>query len=121
MSVALLLIVGLLSSSILKAAQPFEWAPFKSLLSAGWEAAFVILLRKSFLYGSAIWLLNENGRGWLRSVVVVATLLAIIEGAQTYLPGRVPEITDPLLAVLVGLALTMLERQSRRDATGRGI
>ncbi len=115
-SLAALLFAGLLPFRMV-AAQPFSWMPFLALLSTSWESAFVVLLRKSFLYGVAIWFLNENGRGWLRSTLAVAFLLAVVEGTQVYLPGRTAEITDPVLALILGLVLMMLERQARESAS----
>jgi VanZ family protein len=53
--------------------------------------------------------------------VLVAILLAVVEAIQIYLPGRTAEITDPVLAVIVGLVLMMLERQSRENAKSPGI
>jgi VanZ family protein len=72
-----------------------------------------VLIEKIFYYGTAIWLLRAAGAGLARSVSVVAVVLASIEIAQIHLPGRTPEITDPILAVLIGFVLAMLSRPVR--------
>ena len=91
----------------------FSWIPFQVLLASPWEGALVILCQKSFWYGSAVWLLFSNYGRFLRATGIVAALLASIEITQTRLPGRTPEITDPILAILLGLILWFLEVHSR--------
>jgi len=49
--------------------------------------------------------------GWLaRAAIAVAVLLGAIEVIQIHLPGRVAEITDPLLALLLAITLGLLDR-----------
>jgi VanZ family protein len=103
------------------APQPFTWIPFVPMLRSSWEPAFLILLRKSFLYGAAVWLLNENRRDphqkWMSRALIVASMLAMVEAIQVHLPGRTPEVTDPLLALILGFSLMLLER--RRTSSKR--
>ncbi len=47
------------------------------------------------------------GWAWLRAGFAVALPLAATEAIQTYLPGRSPEITDPLLALLMTVVLML--------------
>jgi VanZ family protein len=93
--------------------QPFTWIPFLPMLRSPWVVGLLILLRKCFLYGAAIWLL-ANGRSWLPGIAAVAASLALVEAIQTHLPGHSPEITDPLLAVIIGSSLMLLHRHSTR-------
>jgi VanZ family protein len=111
--VAALVAAGLVPFRLTTGPQPFTWVPFLPMLQAPWEPAFQILLQKSFLYGAAVWLLNENGRGWMISSLMVAAPLAIVEGIQVFLPGRTAEVTDPLLAFILGLSLMLLERHAQ--------
>ena len=92
----------------------FSWVPFQSLLLSPWEGALVILCQKSFWYGSAVWLLFSNFRRLLPATGIVAAILAGIEIIQIRLPGRTADITDPVLAILLGLILWFLEVHSRR-------
>jgi hypothetical protein len=91
----------------------FSWVPFGATLSGDWQSAFRVLIEKVFYYGTAIWLLRAAGVRLVRSVILVAAVLAFIEVVQIHLPGRTPEITDPILAILVGFALAMLLRPAR--------
>jgi hypothetical protein len=72
-----------------------------------------LLIEKVFYYGTAIWLLRAAGIRLVLSVILVAAVLASIEIVQIHLPGRTPEITDPILAVLMGFVLAMLSRPVR--------
>ncbi len=86
-------------------AQEFSWLPFGGFLNMNWQAGVDLLLEKSFYYGAAVWLLRAAGMRWRTAIAGVAILLAGIEVSQMHLPGRTAEVTDPLLAVLVGLGL----------------
>ena len=50
------------------------------------------------------------GRRLARAAIAVAVLLGAIEMIQIHLPGRVAEITDPVLALLLATALGLLDR-----------
>jgi VanZ family protein len=88
--------------------QPFSWVPFKNSLSDSLEVNYSVLLEKCFWYFSLVWLLTRRGRGVAGAAFITAALLAAIEVAQLWLPGRSAEITDPLLAVIAGLLLAIL-------------
>jgi len=115
LAVAALVAGGLVPFHLTAGPQPFTWVPFLPMLQSPWESAFRILLQKSFLYGAAVWLLNENGRGWIISSLMVAAPLAIVEGIQVFLPGRTAEVTDPLLAFILGFSLMLLEKHAQRN------
>lgn len=89
-------------------AQTFSWIPFIGLLQAQWQDSLPILLGKLFQYGAAIWLLARGGLGMARATALVTVALAAIEALQTRIPGHVPEINDPLLAILLCLAMWTL-------------
>lgn len=92
----------------------FSWVPFGATLASEPDSGLVVLLRKSFLYGAAVWLFREAGCRYLTCALGVALLLGTIEAAQMYLPGRAAEITDPLLVLMVALLLRLLEAKQRR-------
>ena len=104
---------GLVPFDFTGTAQAFTWVPFLPMLQAPWESAFLTLLHKSFLYGSAVWLIHQDRGGWMSSSLLVALSLAMIEVLQIFLPGRTPELTDPLLAILMGCGLALLDRRAR--------
>jgi VanZ family protein len=90
----------------------FAWVPFFPVFS--FPGAVSIFLLKAFRYGALVWLLHAGG--WRLRVATAAAvmLLSAVEAAQMWSPGHVPEITDPLLALLAGLALFALERYGGR-------
>jgi hypothetical protein len=94
--------------------QAFSWIPFLGLLNTAWQAAITILLEKCFQYGASVWLLGRCLRSMSGATALVAVLLAVIEGLQTRIPGHTPEITDPLLAVLLSLGFCALRRPPER-------
>jgi hypothetical protein len=91
-------------------AAPFGWTPFGATLDSEWQTGGAILIEKIFYYGTAIWLLGAARIGHARAMLAVVAVLAAIEFLQTHLPGRTPEITDPLLALLLSVALAGLAR-----------
>jgi VanZ family protein len=86
-------------------AQAFSWIPFASSLNANWQPAVIVLLGKFFYYGSAVWLWHAAGWSYVRAGGLIAVMLAGLEWAQRYLPGRTPEVTDPILALIAMLVL----------------
>jgi hypothetical protein len=91
-----------------RAARAFDWVPFRALFRSTWQDGFVVLFRKSFWYGSMLWLWRASGRSLAWATAVAAAVLFLLERAQVYLPGRTPEITDAVLAVLMGVLLWLL-------------
>jgi VanZ family protein len=91
-------------------AQPhsFSWVPFMNSLNDSLEVNYSVLLEKCFWYFSLVWLLTRQGSGVALATALTATLLALIEVAQLWLPERSAEITDPLLALAAGILLALL-------------
>ena len=114
--VSLLILRGLAPYHWSSVANPFSWVPFSGFLAADPEFGLLTFLRKCFWYGSAIWLLRAAGWNLSRAAVAVALLLGAIEVIQIHLPGRVAEITDPLLALILAVILGLSDRwQSLRS------
>jgi hypothetical protein len=86
----------------------FSWVPFRGFILTDWELSFVLLFRKSFWYGSVLWLWRASGRSLAWTTALAAASLFVLERMQMYLPGRTPDITDAVLAVLMGLLLWLL-------------
>jgi len=101
-------------------ANPFSWIPFSGFLEANREFSMPTFLRKCFWYGSAVWLLRAVGWRLVAAALALAILLGAIELVQIHLPGRVAEITDSVLALILSATLGLLERRqnlhSRSDA-----
>jgi VanZ family protein len=89
--------------------QAFLWVPFGGFLATPWQDAISILTGKLFQYGASLWLLHRAGLKLLEATVLLTLVLVAIEALQTRIPGHVPEITDPLLALMLCLGLRVLE------------
>ena len=111
----LLLASGLAPYHLQAHGTAFHWIPFHAMFQADWIVGLPIFLEKSFYYGAAIWLLHRAGVGFAAATTFVAAVLAFIEVTQRFLPGRTPEITDPVIAVILGCMLWLIEQ----DASSR--
>ena len=89
-------------------ARTFNWVPFRGFFRADWQNGFVLLFRKSFWYGSVLWLWRAAGHKLLWTTAIAAGTLFLTERLEVYLPGRTPEITDAVLAILMGVLLWLL-------------
>jgi hypothetical protein len=94
--------------------RPFGWIPFLSFISGSLDVNIMSFLEKAFLYGSLIWLLERTGLGLTRSTILVALMLFATSWAETFLPGRSAEITDSLMALLIGVIIAAMEDATRR-------
>jgi hypothetical protein len=70
-------------------------------------------LEKTFLYGSLIWLLGETGLRLGTSAVLAATMLFTTSWVESYLPNRSAEITDALMALLIGAIIALMQTERR--------
>lgn len=103
------LISGLAPFQFQETPARFGWIPFVGFLESDWGMAFRVVFEKGYLYAGAVWILFQSGLGRVASGVSVATLLTVIEWMQRYLPGRSPEVADPIIALL---AIMLLEGKS---------
>lgn len=97
----LLTIRGLSPFHLLEHPSSIDWVPFDALFGVERQAGLLLFLRKVFDYGAPIWLLWRSRIGVWTAGLTIAALLTALEITQRYLPGRVAEITDPLLALLL--------------------
>jgi VanZ family protein len=110
----LILARGLAPFTFRMESSAFNWIPFAGSLESQWQPAVLILLQKLFYYWAAIWALRAAGTRLLTATMVVASALGLTEAVQTHLPGRTPETTDPVMALLIGLSLDGAQRKSSR-------
>jgi VanZ family protein len=99
-----------------RAPQSFSWTPFAGFLGSIPDWGAVMLLKKSFWYGAAVWTFHEAGGGYLRPALGIAALLTALEWTQRYLPGRTPEISDPVLALLFAAIMSLIQNRSSTGA-----
>jgi glycopeptide antibiotics resistance protein len=97
--------------------QPFHWIPFAGSLGSDPIHNIPPLIEKCFLYGSLVFLTRYLGVSLRTTCWLVGGYLLALEWAQQWLPGRTPEITDPLLAL--GLVMLMQPVFSAAPSAGR--
>ncbi len=108
MLAVVILITGLKPFTLTSQPHNFSWVPFMNSLNDNLEVNYSVLLEKCFWYFALIWLLARRGTNVALAAFLVAALLALIEFAQIWIPGRSAEITDPLLALVGGVLLAIL-------------
>jgi hypothetical protein len=96
----------------------FGWTPFRSFLYGSVEVNITSFLEKAFLYGSLIWLLDRSGLRSGVSTILVAILLFATSWTEIYLPGRSAEITDALMALLIGAIIAAIETPTEGSCKG---
>ena len=89
----------------------FSWIPFSGFLDMDWQAGIRTLLEKAWYLGAAIWLLRSERIPLNRATLIVVAVAGVTEGMQIVLPGRTAEITDPLVALLMGSAIRSQRKQ----------
>jgi VanZ family protein len=118
-SVAALMLVGSVVTERLAPlqftahARQFGWIPFYSFMYGSLQWNIVSFLEKSFLYGSLVWLISKTGIRLGVSTSIVASMLFITSWAQTYLPNRSAEITDTVMALIIGAIIPLIEAEKR--------
>ena len=124
--VAVLLMVAVLASGLYPYrfspwTNSFEWLPFVGFLRGSMEGNVASLLYKCYFYGSILYLIHMIGGTWRTSAVTLAIWLALIEALQIHVIGRTAELTDPLLALILGYAFSRLPppSQPRVEKHGR--
>jgi VanZ family protein len=101
-------------------AQPVLWIPFDSILQLRTEHGLRILFEKSFVYAATVWLLAQRPLGLVTATALCATVLAVGELGQQWIPGRTPDSLDVCLALLAGVTLAAMARRSHKGQADRG-
>jgi VanZ family protein len=118
-----ILISGLTPWPRLPYALSFMWMPFAGLLNGNMIGNTAALINKCYLYGGVILLLGQIGLRFPLAGLLLGSGLWGIEWLQRFSPGRTPELTDPLLALLLGgifqTVLSVRREVSRQVAQGR--
>jgi len=85
----------------------FHWLPFYGFLNGAMMLNIASLFEKIFFYGSLLWLLQQEGASVRVDLFFTLLLTGVIETAQIWLAGHTPEITDPLLVLLLALIMQL--------------
>jgi hypothetical protein len=119
-AVILMIVVrGLQPFHLASSAQPFLWIPFGGFLRMDWANGIALIFQKIFYYGAAIWLLRAAGVRLPIATTVMTLVLACLEAIQIWIPVHTPEITDPLLALLLGFGIAALNPSREREIRSR--
>ena len=97
----------------------FDLWPFLGWFELGLPAAIQLidwteLFGKLFLYGALLWVIKEWGASVRFAVIALIATVLGIEVLQAWLPDQSASVTDPLLALAVGLAFRSLYRTQPR-------
>ncbi len=96
----------------LPVAGPFGWTPFWGFISGDPAIETLAFLQKFFLYGGAIWLLVNAGLRLAPATVLIATMLFATSQAERLLPGRSAEVTDAVMALIIGGIFALIGSKS---------
>jgi hypothetical protein len=121
--IVVLIIDGLAPFDFTTAAAHFDLWPFMGWFNDGWLAGlqgidWVQLFGKLFLYGALLWVIRDWGTSTDFALLVLLGVTSSIEVLEIWLPGEHASITDPLLALLVGLSFRSLYRRVSPDLRG---
>jgi VanZ family protein len=112
---ALLLLLVILSRVLpwqfAAAAKPFQWIPFFGFLHGSLTVNVISFAEKFYLYGAVLLLLVRSG---IRLSIAVGLECLILFGTgllQTMMVGRSAEISDAVLALILGCVYAFLRRQ----------
>ncbi len=104
--------------------QSFRWLPFTGVLESGVQFGFFSMTGKLFVFLSLLWLATRAGMGLASAATVLFLVTLLLEVLQIYLPGRAPEMTDPVLVLVPAVLLRLLSRRETgfaSDASTRAL
>lgn len=94
---------------------PFYWLPFAGILGGSTWVNFLAITEKLFTFAAFGVALSHSFGSWRIAALLGGLLVFAVEWLQQYQPGHVPEITDPLMMVLVVAALAAFSDISYRS------
>jgi VanZ family protein len=96
--------------------KPFQWIPFFGFLHGSQQVDAISFSEKFYLYGVMLLLLVRSGLSLWFVVALECILLFATSYFQTYMVGRSAEISDAILALMMGIIYAFIRRQYREDA-----
>jgi hypothetical protein len=99
----------------------FDFWPFLTWIHEGMPIDADGLLRKLFIFGGLIWLLKDAGLPMQTALIGVVAVVLGIEVVHLWQPGHSSSLTDPVLALLMGLVMLFAsdERKPKRSPYAR--
>jgi hypothetical protein len=99
----------------------FDFWPFLTWMREGMPIDADSLLRKLFIFGGMIWLLKDAGLPMQTALIGVVAAVLGIEVVHLWQPGLSSSLTDPCLALLIGILMLFAsdERKPKRNPYAR--
>jgi len=118
---AVLLMVMLVLTRVLPwqfaaAPKPFQWIPFFGFLHGSQQVDAISFAQKFYLYGVTLLLLVRAGVRLRFAIALECAILFATSLLQTFMVGRSAEISDAVLALILGLVYAFVRRQSHEEA-----
>jgi len=89
----------------------FQWTPFFGFLHGSVQTDVIVFAEKSYLYGVVLLLLVTTGMRLKTAIILECALLLSTSLVQIFMATRSAEITDALLALILGCVYALLLRQ----------
>jgi VanZ family protein len=89
----------------------FQWIPFFGVLHGSLRLEVIAGFEKFYLYGALLLLLVKAGMRLRTAVVLECAVLLVTSLAQIFMVGRSAEITDALVALVMGVIYALLRRR----------
>lgn len=99
----------------------FGWVPFGSFMRGSIAVDIQAFCQKFYEYGGLIWLLNRGGMSLRAGTFLTASLLLATSFAERWLPGRSAEITDAIMALILGGMFTVLRDRIHPTSAAAGL
>lgn len=112
--IGMIIILRLAPFTFIPPPHAFGWVPFLSFMRGSIDVAVQAFCEKFFAYGGLIWLLCQRGLRLPVATTLTAALLFATSWAERYVPGRTAEITDAVMALVIGGAFLLLRQASPR-------
>ncbi|MDQ3187142.1 MAG: VanZ family protein [Pseudomonadota bacterium] len=87
----------------------FNGVPFATMLQGSMETAVRGLVQSLFIYTALLWLAKKTGISVGKAIVGLVIWSCLIELAQMGLLGRTADVTEPILLLLVGWGLSVMQ------------
>jgi glycopeptide antibiotics resistance protein len=95
--------------------KPFQWIPFFGFLHGSQQVDAISFAQKFYLYGVVLLLLVRSGVRLRFAIALECAILFATSLLQTFMVGRSAEISDAVLALILGLIYAFVRRQSHEE------
>lgn len=108
--VVLVILTRILPWQFAATARAFQWVPFFSFLHGSLQVDVISFAQKFYLYGVVILLLVKAGASLRSAMALECGILLATSVLQIFMVSRTAEITDAVLALVLGCIYALLRR-----------